>query len=236
MIGLKNKTIMKISTKIRTLLLVLASIMTLSSCNHRGDYNPLSLVTALVTYEDLESGVQLQLDDNTSLKPSNLQPGLYNHKTVRALVRYVVDAEDNSSENNVVKVIAVDTIRTKAPSEDMGDQNDVLYGNDKLEIINEWVTIAEDGYLTLMVRTHRGNSTARHSVFLVRKGGKDGQYDFELRHDADGDIYGIESDGLIAFDLNDLAPEDRSPVTLHLTWDGFYETRNVDFKLTFRKQ
>lgn len=214
------------------------AIFFLSSCSkdEHTPVKPTRLVTALVTYQDFESGVLMQLDDSTSLSPSNLEPGLYDNKTVRALVQYFKETSDIAGEENSVKVFAIDTIRTKPASEDMGELNESLYGRDKLEIVKDWVTIGEDGYLTLKVRTHRGDRSAIHSVYLVRKGEEDGKYNFELRHDADGDVYGRETDGLIAFDLNELAPSDRSPVTLHLTWDGFHEARSADFKLTFRKQ
>lgn len=224
---------MKKTSKILTLFLALAAfgpLMLLSSCNKGDNINP---VTALVTYQDDESGVLLQLDDNTSLRPTNLKPGLCDYKTVRALVSFAMD--NTETEKNAVKVFAVDTIRTKASSPDMGELNDSFYGKDKLEIVKDWVTIGEDGYLTLNVCTHRGSPSAVHSVYLVRKNVEDGKYEFELRHNADGDIYGIETNGLIAFNLNELAPEDHSPITLHLSWEGFYEKRSADFRLTFRK-
>lgn len=216
----------------------LLSIFLIVSCDLNDNYSrdPM-FFTALVTYEDSESGVRLQLDDSTSLVTSNLKPGLYDNKTVRALIQYY--RENSSSavkEENTITVVAVDTIRTKPASQDMGELNDSYYGTDKLEIIRDWVTIGEDGYLTLIVRTHRGCQSAVHSVYLVNKGEENGKYNFELRHDADGDVYGMETDGLISFNLNELAPEDRSPVTLHLTWEGFYETKSADFKLTFRKK
>lgn len=177
----------------------------------------------------------MQLNDSTALYPSNLKPGLCDNKTVRALVQYSMDSSASIDEKNSVNVIAIDTIRTKPASEDMGELNDSLYGRDKLEIVKDWITIGEDGYLTLILRTHISNPKAKHFAYLVKKGVENGKHNFELHHDADGDVYGYESDGLIAFDLNELAPADRSPVLLHLTWDGFYEAHSADFKLTFRK-
>lgn len=228
------------TTSLKTLsltLVTLGSILLLSSCDKEEHMvKPVHSVTALVTYQDYDSGVLMQLNDSTTLIPSNLKPGLYDNKTVRALVRYLKESSDIVGEENSVRVSAIDTIRTKQASEDMGELNDSFYGRDKLEIVKDWVTIGEDGYLTLKVRIHRSDRCAIHSVYLVKKGEKDGKYVFELRHDADGDVYGRETDGLIAFDLNELAPADRSPVTLHLTWDGFHEVRSADFKLTFRKK
>lgn len=63
-----------------------------------------------------------------------------------------------------------DTIRTKPASQDMGELNDSYYGTDKLEIIRDWVTIGEDGYLTLIVRTHSCPDFARrYSDFPKKK-------------------------------------------------------------------
>lgn len=194
------------------------------------------LLSALVTYEDSESGVRMQLDDNTSLVPTNIKPGMYGNKTVRALIRYFEDDSNPVGEGIFVKVATVDTIRTKPASVDKGELNDSYYGKDRLEIVRDWTTIGEDGYLTLLICTHRGDPLKVHTISLVSKGEKDGVYEFELHHDADGDIYGYESEGLIAFNLNDLAPEDRSPIILRLSWDGFYEHHSADFKLTFRKK
>ena len=37
------------------------------------------------------------------------------------------------------------------------EENNRTYGNDPVEILNDWVTIAEDGYLTLRFATRWGN-------------------------------------------------------------------------------
>ncbi len=190
------------------------------------------LLTAIVTYEDLASGVIFQLDDSTKLVPTNLNTGLYNHKTVRAIVKFLPVLDDDAE--NKVRVFCVDSIRTKKAVPDMGDENDEAYGKDKIEIIRDWVTVGEDGYLTLRIRTYRCSMTAIHYVNLVYLGYENGEYRYELRHDARGDSEGWVADGLIAFDLNELAPEDRSAVTLHLKWEGFTGSKTADFKLTFR--
>ncbi|CEN49242.1 conserved hypothetical protein [Capnocytophaga canimorsus] len=47
----------------------------------------------------------------------------------------------------------IDSIRTKKPVPDLGAENDAKYGNDAIEVVKDWLTVAEDGYLTLRIRT-----------------------------------------------------------------------------------
>lgn len=225
--------------RILTLALICASAMlSLQSCLKHDDSD--DLYTALVTIESSEAGTAIQLNDSTVINPTNLKSNLYNGKAVRALVNFSVDDVKLLDKSRFdAKILTVDTIRTKKAVPDLGALNDREYGNDRLEIVNDWVCIGEDGYLTLRVRTFRSSASKDHYVNLVRvENEKDGdkEYTFELRHNASGDIYGYESDGLIAFDLNDLVPEDRSPVTLHLKWAGFTEEKSANCKLTFRKK
>lgn len=218
---------MKFIDRILALSIIGASIIALQSCN-KDNIND-RLYTALVTYEADEDGVRLQLNDSTTLIPTNVKPSLFKGKKVRALIDYTIEEGQN------VKVHTIDSIRTKLPAKDLGEDNDKTYGIDRLEIVNDWVTVAEDGYLTLRIRTHRGSVGAIHYINLVSKGVKDGVYEYELRHDASGDIYGYQADALIAFDLNELAPEDHSPVKLHLKWAGFNTNKDISCNLTFRK-
>lgn len=219
-------------------LICASAMLSLQSCLKHDDSD--DLYTALVTIESSEAGTAIQLNDSTVIRPTNLKNNLYSGKTVRALINFSVDDVKLLDKSEFdAKVFTIDTIRTKKAVPDLGELNDREYGNDRIEIVNDWVCIGEDGYLTLRVRTFRSNASKDHYVNLVRvENEKDGEkeYTFELRHNASGDIYGYESDGLIAFDLNDLAPEDRSPVTLHLRWAGFTENKNANCKLTFRKK
>lgn len=224
--------------KLFTLALISASaLFTLQSClkDNASD----RIYTALVTVDSNEAGTTLQLNDSTVIRPTNMKPNLYGGKSVRALLDFTVDDVSVLSHDTFdAKVMLLDTIRTKKPVPDLGELNDKKYGNDRIEIVNDWVSIGEDGYLTLRIRTHRSDASKIHYVNLVRiENEKDGdkEYTFELRHNASGDLYGYQSDGLIAFDLNDLAPADHSPVTLHLKWSGFHEEKTANCKLTFRK-
>ena len=81
--------------------------------------------------------------------------------------------------------------------------NNCPFGNDPIEIVRDWVSVAEDGFVTLRIRTLWGGTT-KHVINLVSGVNKDNVYEFDLRHNAQGDTNGRMGDALIAFDLNSL--------------------------------
>lgn len=85
----------------------------------------------------------------------------------------------------------IDSIRTKQPVETQGSEaeNVKVYGNDPIEIVKDWVSVAEDGYVTLRIRTLWGGN-ATHIINLVNGVNKDNVYEFDLRHNAQGDTNG----------------------------------------------
>ena len=125
----------------------------------------------------------------------------------------------------------VDTILTKNMAQSFGDKNNEKYGNDAIEIVKDWTTVVEDGYLTLRFRTYFGNRT-KHAINLV-KGDK--PYEVVLHHNAFGDTRGFVSDGLVAFSLKDLPDTQGKSVDLTLKWQSFSGMKSVKFKYTTRK-
>lgn len=234
----KMKIDMKNSRKFLGLALACATLLSFQSCNKRNESD--RMYTALVTIESDAAGTRIQLNDSTVINPTNLKSNLYNGKAVRALTNFTVeDVSYLSKDKFDAKIVLIDTIRTKKPVVDLGEEMNIKeYGNDRLEVINDWVCIGEDGYLTLRIRTYRGDASKLHYINLMRvENEKDGEneYTYEIRHNASGDLYGYQTDGLVAFDLNELAPADHSPVILHLRWAGFTENKTANCKLTFRK-
>ena len=69
--------------------------------------------------------------------------------------------------------------------------------------------MAEDGYLTLRIRTLWSSPHATHVLNLVTGTNPEDPYELELRHDAKGDDNGSWGDALIAFNLNKLPGADR---------------------------
>lgn len=116
-----------------------------------------------------------------------------------------------------------------------GSESDDEYGSDPVEIVNDWVTIAEDGYLTLRFRTKWGNSGIAHRVNLLTGVNPDDPYEVEFRHDAEGDDERKWGDGLVAFSLKDLPDTEGKTVTLKLRWQSYSGMKQANFKFCSRK-
>ena len=172
----------------------------------------------------------MQLDNTTALAPSNLTQSPFGSKEVRALVNYT-PVESERSNMRMVNVNWIDSIRTKMPVRDMGEQNDRLYGNDPVEIVRDWVTVAEDGYLTLRTRTLWGNRGIKHHINLLTGRNADDAYEVELRHNAMGDTRGHQGDAMIAFNLNNLPRNDKDEVRVKLHWTSFSGPKTAEFTL-----
>ena len=239
-IYLKNKTqTMMKQIKVFTPLLWLAlALSSLISCVS-DDYNdwitrqPRAVVTVCPTPN---GSYFMQLDDSTTLLPKGNPPAPYGKKDVRALVNYEEAYGGRRGGRQTVNVLWMDSIRTKMPVASKGADNDLVFGKDEIEIVKDWTTVAEDGYLTLRLRTQFGNNQIPHKVNLLTGVNPDNPYEIELRHDAAGDVMGHMGDALIAFNLNGLPrPKHGNKVRLKLRWKSFHGERVTFIKLTFRK-
>ena len=191
---------------------------------------------ALVTVKTVgDNAVYLQLDDKTTLLPVNLTKHPFDSKEVRALVNYKEVDEPSGIYNKAVHVNWIDSIRTKPTVPNLGEENDTAYGNDPVEIINDWVTLVEDGYLTLRFRTRWGGDRGKiHYVNLVESSDPEKPYEVEFRHDASGDIYGTMGDALVAFKLDRLPDTEGETVKLKLKWNSFSGEKSVEFDYNSR--
>lgn len=213
-----------------------APLVSLCSCSNDDNEKYLYRPTALVTVcPKPDNSFFMQLDDSTTLHPTNITRSPFGDKEVRALVNYSKFAHTDSTyiKQNCVFINWIDSIRTKMPVEDKGDENDKLYGNDAIEIVKDWVTVAEDGYLTMRIRTRWGNATT-HSINLLTGSNPNDPYELELRHNAYGDTYGKLGDALIAFNLNNLSHKPNAKVNIKLTWKSFQGKKTAEFKLQTR--
>lgn len=202
----------------------------LASCDDDGTDPSLLYPNALVTVKEAaDETVFFQLDEKTTLLPVNITSHPYNSKEVRALVNYKELDDPSQDYDKAVHVNWIDSIRTKPMAPNMGDQNDDEYGNDPVEIVDDWVTIAEDGYLTLRFRTIWGSRGITHFVNLIPTNNPENPYEVEFRHDANGDVTGRIGDGLVAFKLDDLPDTEGETVKLKLIWKSFNTTKSAEF-------
>lgn len=213
--------------------LAMATAPMLQSCSDDDD-SSLNSYTALVTVVPVsDNSFEMNLTNTVKLIPTNLKASPFKDKEVRALVNYTYDDETESPLRNV-SINWMDSIRTKMPVLDKGVDNDALYGKDCIEIVKDWVTIAEDGYLTLRVRTKWGSPGVKHEVNLLSGGNPEDPYEFELRHNANGDTFGEIGDALIAFNLNQLITTNDPVVKIKIKWESFSGPKSTEFDLTTR--
>lgn len=203
---------------------------TLQSCDDDPSTVPLdNNMWALVSVRpSSDNSVTLQLNDSISLRPTNVTKLPFGNKEVRALTNVDILSSTNKSVWDV-RINRIDSIRTKqlAPSSDV--DNDKAYGNDPVEIVKDWVTCAEDGYLTLRIRTRWGSPDKVHYINLIKKGMTDNVYELELHHNASGDIGGQMADALVAFDLSSLPRTEGDKISILLTWTSFSGRKSAQF-------
>lgn len=228
--------------RLRSLALMALGVMTLalsfSSCSDDDDNDYRKMVpNALVTVKPISDGCYFQLDDNTTLKPGNINKKPFGDKEVRALVNYSVTDQKDETYGQVVNVNWIDSILTKKPVPCLAtpEENDAKYGHDAVDIVRDWVTIAEDGYLTLRFRALWGNVKA-HSINLIANVNPENPYEVELRHNTNGDPQMRWGDALVAFDLNGVVPDTNGKtVKLTIKWKSTAGEKSVDFDYCSRK-
>lgn len=226
---------MKMKQVLKTMVLAAFCLsgMAFMACNNDDDYdNSVNYPNALVTIKtNTATGqVYLQLDDATTVLPTNMKTSRYGNRELRALANLTMQEGQPGHYSKTAFVNWMDTILTKKMSPDLGAKNDQTYGTDPLEIVKHWTTVVEDGYLTLRFRTYFGNRT-KHVVTLVKGANP---YEVVLHHDAKGDVRGIVKDGLVAFRLSDLPDTHGKAVDLTLKWKSFSGVKSVTFKYTSR--
>ena len=215
---------------------ILAAASPLNSCNDIDDGDTLWQTGAVVTVRPSADGsFVMQLDSATVLRPVNLCASPFGTKRVRALVSFAPAPGRCCTDTAAVYVYHMDSIRTKLPVASRGEADDSLYGCDPLDIVDDWVTVAEDGYLTLRIRMRDGMPGATHRVNLLTGLNPDNPFELELRHDAGGSTAGPVADALVAFDLNALAAteQQRAEVTLH--WRSPRGRRSATFPLDLHR-
>ena len=234
-----KKTMKKLKLFAYMLGLVLAGA-TLQSCGDDDDSyiicnNYPGAANALVTVKPQDEGktVVLQLDDNTTLTPINMSQSPFGNKEVRALCNIRLTEQQTDKRNMKVYVNWIDSILTKRMAPDLGQAENVkAYGNDPVEIMRDWTTVAEDGYLTLRFLTRWGDKQP-HLVNLVADNSAN-PYELTFHHKGNT-TSGPKASGLVAFKLSDLPDTNGKTVDVKLKWTSFSGAKSITFKYCTNK-
>lgn len=213
---------------IKTVIFALAATLMLASCSKDGE-NSGSYIDALVTVKEDASGkCFLQVDDKTIVIPTNIAKNPYK-KEVRALTSLYF--EDGKIENEgEAKVVYIDTILTKSLVPSVENNND-HYGKDPVEIYNDWLTVAEDGYVTIHFATNgSANPTKAHWVNLVK--GEDPTRPNELvfHHKLEGISSGLPVEGIVAFNIREMLPSSDETVDITIRFESFSGPKTFTLK------
>ena len=211
----------------------LASVFGLTSCDMDSDNYNVQRPTALVTvYPVTSESFRMQLDDQTVLFPTNMKASPFGDKKVRALVSYEYEEGATGNLRNV-RVNWIDSILTKRMAPDLGQAENVkAYGNDPVEIMRDWTTVAEDGYLTLRFLTRWGDKQP-HLVNLVADNSAN-PYELTFHHKGNT-TSGPKASGLVAFKLSDLPDTNGKTVDVKLKWTSFSGAKSITFKYCTNK-
>lgn len=232
------KRMMSSSKKWFVMLMAAMASLGFQSClDDDDDKYAMLLPNALVTVKNAsDNSCYLQLDERTTLLPVNMKSSPFGGKEVRALVNYSNVDEPSGAYSQTVYVNWIDSLLTKPMAPNLGEaENDEVYGDDPVEMVADWVTIAEDGYLTLRFRTMWGNPSLKHFVNLISTNNPEDPYEVEFRHNAYGDTYGQAGDGLVAFSLASLPDTEGKTVKLTLKWHSFTGDKSVQFDYCTRQ-
>ena len=232
------KRMMSSSKKWFVMLMAAVASLGFQSClDDDDDKYAMLLPNALVTVKNAsDNSCYLQLDERTTLLPVNMKSSPFGGKEVRALVNYSNVDEPSGAYSQAVYVNWIDSLLTKPMAPNLGEaENDEVYGDDPVEMVADWVTIAEDGYLTLRFRTMWGNPSQKHFVNLISTNNPEDPYEVEFRHNAYGDTYGQAGDGLVAFSLASLPDTEGKTVKLTLKWHSFTGDKSVQFDYCTRQ-
>jgi hypothetical protein len=219
--------------------LIAAALVSLTSCLDQDDYYLWGDIypNAIVTVKTADDGrMFLQLDEETTLLPDNMTASPFGDKEVRALTNFKSLAGEKEGYDEIVYVNWIDSILTKNPVPFVAGENDKLYGSAPVDIVDDWITIVEDGYLTLHLRMEWGDQNKQHRINLLTGGNPDDPYQVELRHDAMGDGNGMAYDTYAAFCLDSLPDTKGETVKLKLVWESLRGSRSAEFDYCTREE
>lgn len=178
---------------------------------------------AVVTVkQDTDGTVFFQLGDEERLFPV---PSYDFSRQERVMTSLTVYAEEVPLYGHTARVNWAEPL----------EQGPIMYTldatyNDGLDVVEDWISSVEDGYLTVHYNTWWGETSLHHDLALVPG---PGPMDLTLIHTANGDSKDVYSDGIVYFDINGQLPQTDTYKTLTLHWTdtkGRSASRSFEFK------
>lgn len=217
----------------KRLLYSIVSVFLLWSCSKadfpNADYAPgnadvadFAEYSAIVTVKQNSAGsVFFQLDDDTRLFPTNYsQPYNGMQRIMCGLREY---------RQNRCDILWMDFLE-KGELVEAADWNGESDGAD---ILSDWMTSVEDGFLTVHYSAWWGEGDVEHTLRLVSGKNPDNPYELWFCHDSNGDTSSGKGDALVYFDIDSLPSTGGDYVILTLKWQncaGELATKNFRFR------
>lgn len=164
--------------------------------------------TAIVTVKQEGGAVFFQLDDVTTLFPENYTAPF--DRQCRIICGLTLWEGSGRCRVNWLDFLEEGPV-----------QDQPMDAGDGVDILDDWMTSVEDGYLTVHYETLWGNSSVPHSLCVVTGENPEDPYELRLVHLRGADPAENRADALIYFDLNTLPSTGGSYIPLTLKWkDG----------------
>jgi len=173
--------------------------------------------------------VYFQLDDSTTIYAVNFQDGFTRMEKVFCDITVTNKSVGRFKYEGYINWLEpIDEGQVTADAS--------VTGNLGLDIIDDWMTGAEDGYLTLHYNTWWGSSQVLHKMCVITGTNPEDPYELVLLQDACGDKKDEEGDALVCFDINSLPDTGDEYKELTLKWTSSGGTAaEKKFKFKTRK-
>ena len=191
----------------------LAAVLTAVGCaKYMGDVQLPPFDTGKFTLEDSEQSLAIgtlgskdgdryvKLSENTCSKVMNpdVVEDIPDHTRIFLEFRYVVASLWSSSYTDAILVEWASPLDVGVIRYDM-----MAEACDPVDIVTDWMTSLEDGFLTLHYSIPTSGSV-KHD-FSLYPGADSNSY--RLVHDAHGDLKGAQTDGIVCFDVSAILPK-----------------------------
>ena len=184
-----------------------------------GTFN--AIVTVKKTPTDT---VFFQLNDSTTVYPSDYQ-SMYTR-----MERIICNMHARKQPAGSFKYTC--WVEWAEPLEE-GTVSSSAKGEDPIDVLDDWMTSVEDGYLTIHYDAMWGKTPKVHSFSVVTGSDPADPYQLILRHNANGDAADLKGDGLVCFDINSLPSTGGQYKKLTLKWNSL-EGRACERQFKFK--